>query len=142
MRRTAAKGVAVFMAEEHYHLLVDSMTDDDPEVRRHAYSVMLPDLSGRSRDKIPWPPMSDEQLEAVVRDAKQQVELETNPELHFLARSVLGRKVNDLCRKAYQQRQQMEDYYSSEQANFKHVVSSCRPTRTELFGGTGGPSQA
>lgn len=115
IRRAAADGVDTFMAENHYHLLAGSITDDDPEVRRHAYTVMLPE-TWRGADSRPWPPMSDEQLEAVVQDAKQQTQRETDPELKFLARSVLGRRVRELCYRAYQRRQQAdmegaEDFY-------------------------------
>jgi len=102
VRRRAAGGFAVYTDEHSQVILLPSVADPDPEVRRHAYRVFGGwSLGARRKADAPiWRALSKQQREALVQLCRSQMETETDPELRLLAASVVGRQVEILCTQA------------------------------------------
>jgi hypothetical protein len=92
IRKKAAYGFSAFGDDQLKLALLDSVIDESPEVRWQAYGAFL----GDSRVALNWfwgTIMSDEQREKLVERCRDQMSKETDPELQYLARSVVGRQV-------------------------------------------------
>ncbi len=91
IRRHATYFFAAYCDIRQHPVLIDSVVDPDPEVRRNAYPVFL-----ASRDNYSlWKDhMTDEQRTTLVQHCVRQMAQETDDHLKLLARCVVGSQIS------------------------------------------------
>jgi len=98
VRRRAAYCMGAYADVELMKSLTECVDDADPEVRRHAYLVLIAHRGPGSRlwDHF----MSDEERNAAVQICLKQRETETDPALVYFAQSVVGRAIDRRLRES------------------------------------------
>ena len=101
VRRAAAYGLAAYAEPKTQARLAKGIGDRDPQVRRQAYALFA---SGgyAANNRGAFGLLPGEERTNLVRTCVAQMKTETDPELAFLARSVVGRQVTILCEDAMQ----------------------------------------
>lgn len=92
VRNRTAYCLASFAKSNQQLVLTQSITDQDDNVRRQAYMVVM---SAYDPDDL-----TAKQVDTLVRDCQGQMAKERDPEMKMLARSVLGRVIADRCEQA------------------------------------------
>ena len=98
VRRAAAKGLAQYGNESQQVALADCVGDPDPQVRRQAYMVFA--ASARRLRDGAHGELSDQQREDLANACASQMTNESDPDLAYLARAVVGREAEVRCSEA------------------------------------------
>jgi len=114
VRRKAAKGFLTYADVVTRRVLASAVDDTDPEVRRYAYTAFLGGYDRRWRTVSVWDDMPDEDRSALVDRCRARKDKEQDPELQFLARSVVGRRIADLCVRSMELLQRAEPVEAEE----------------------------
>jgi hypothetical protein len=107
IRKTAVTGFDLYGSDEQRLLLIDSLDDPDAEIRRKVLVLLSSESSDRFRegdrpyDEM-WSSIPEEKRLTLVGKCKEKMSAETEEELRFLARAVVGREIEFLGNKAHQ----------------------------------------
>jgi len=109
--RKAAYCYSIYLERDAQVPLVELVSHPDVEVRKQVYMMLC--AEGRWRRRGLWRYVSrgeggDERRDKLVADVVELYQKETDPELKFLARSVLGRRIEELCNEATQAAQRSD----------------------------------
>jgi hypothetical protein len=96
VRRTVVEGFATYLDAGERLAVLDRIADSDPGVRKVVYELLVAD--GGSV----WDKLDEAQRTRIVETAAQCAATEPDEDLTFLAHSVLGRQIEDLCNEAVQ----------------------------------------
>ncbi|MHC4502250.1 MAG: hypothetical protein ACYTFI_03015, partial [Planctomycetota bacterium] len=103
--RKAVHGYTLFMGRDKQMDLLDLVRSPDPETRKQVCLQLCAEGRRRHRRAL-WDSLSREDAaekkKKLIADAVEQAKLETDPELKGIMRSIVGRRVEELCRKASQ----------------------------------------
>jgi len=97
LRRQAAKWFGTYVMDSSHSAMAECVSDPDPEVRRYAYEVFA---SNSYRYRGRWNALvqeSEDSKKKLVDKCLEQMTTEEAPELRYLARSIVGRQIGDLC---------------------------------------------
>jgi hypothetical protein len=105
VRRAAAKGMITYGDQELRAKLIPGVADSDPEVRRCAYAVIVTE---RSPLKAPmsgiYEIIQPEERASLTTNCLRQLPRETDPDMIFLCKGVIGHEVENRCFEADQAR--------------------------------------
>lgn len=106
VRQRAALCTATYGNDRMRLALIDLAADPDPDVRRQVYlSFGDSPMSGNPESGV-WEELSPEHLDALLAGCRKTVASESDAEeLRFLARAVIGRQIEILCRRAIRAQQ-------------------------------------
>lgn len=99
IRKLAVMGFDLYGDDEQRLELAVCVDDPDPEIRRQAMLTFT--AEGRRWDEDFWGDAPEDTRQKVIKKCLQQVKKETDPELIFLNRAVLGREISRLVEKAF-----------------------------------------
>jgi hypothetical protein len=101
--RKAVHDYTLYMDHDKQIDLLDLVRSPDPEIRKQVGQQLCARERGRRRRSL-WGPLSREDMaerkEKLIADAIEQAKLETDPELKGIMRSIVGRRIEELCGKA------------------------------------------
>ena len=100
-RRAAAYGLVAYGNPKQQLALADAVRDADPPVRRHAYALFASGGYGPN-NRGAFGLLPAEQLTNLIAACVEKMKTETDPEMAFLARSVVGREITIRCEEAAQ----------------------------------------
>lgn len=115
--RKAVHGYVLFMGHDKQMDLLDLIRSPDPEIRKQVCLQLCAEGRRRHRRAL-WDSLSREEAaekkKKLIADAIEQAKLETDPELKGIVRSIVGRRVEELCRKASQAAQRSDPVKAEE----------------------------
>ena len=100
VRRVAVAGFDLYGANEQRLELSVCVDDPDPQIRRQALTTFAAESRNWGEDM--WGDAPEDKRQEVLEKCFRQVKTETDPEMIFLNRAVLGREINRLVEKAFQ----------------------------------------
>lgn len=102
VRRSVVEGFATYMEAGERVVVLDRIDDSDPGVRKVVYELLVADGWRWRRGGNVWDGMDETQKTRLIDTASKCAATEPDEDLNFLARSVLGRQIEDLCNDAVQ----------------------------------------
>ena len=100
IRLAVMEGITVYGDYRLQLTMLDRIDDPDPEVRRQIYSVFTGMRPYRMVKDGLWEVITEAQEQKLLAAAVNAVQREKDPDLDYLARSIVGRKVDALCNEA------------------------------------------
>ena len=102
VRRKAVHGLSVYAEESLQVALIPSVSDPDPETRRHAYMVFAASTWHQDPEQGVWRLFAPAQKARLIDACLAQMKTEQDPQMQALARSVIGREIEIRGEKAKQ----------------------------------------
>ncbi len=101
IRRKAAYCAAVYGPDHLRLVLVENVEDPDVHIRQNIYQLLC-GSGWRSRGAETRDELSPEQKNSIVQSCRRRMNTEETEEMRLLARSVVGREIDDCEKKAKQ----------------------------------------
>lgn len=106
VRRSVVSGMSIYFEDREQTVIADYVEDSDAEVRRQVYTILTTADSWNHEKKGIWGYLEKDVRERLVEICRNRFEKETDPEMQYLVRAVVGRQIETLCSEATELMQQ------------------------------------